>query len=99
MPTSWKHVDQKLFGASGVKYEYMLGKTLYRTKAISNLQVQRSHLRIICIARVEGTRKARNIVTWTAIQDGCYKDNYPKCIYPCESKGMTNDTSVMEVKE
>lgn len=50
-------------GASGVKYNYMLGNTLYRTMAVSSLQVQRSHLRAVCIARIEGTRKARDVAT------------------------------------
>lgn len=48
--------------------------------AISNLQVQRSHLRAIWIARIEGTRKARDVATRTAIQDGCHKELSPKAL-------------------
>lgn len=52
----------------------------------------------IFTARTEGTRKARNVAKGY-YPDGCYKAHLPKCIHPCESRGTTNEASVMEVEE
>lgn len=45
-----------------------------------------------------GTWKARNVESRAVTQNGCYKVML-KSIYPCKGRGMTDETSVMEVEE
>lgn len=55
----------------------------------------------ICTDRIKGTRKARDIV----IHDRYHyrmlaiKSNGLKCFYSCESRGTTDEASVMDVEE
>jgi hypothetical protein len=50
-----------------------------------------------CTAKNNGTGKARDAAQ-VYQPSGCYKAK-PKYIYPCESKGMTDEISVIEMEE
>ncbi len=64
---------------------------------VSSLRAQRKHLKIDVQLKIteQGKQgaliKSINLVIAIRLK--------PKCIYPCESKGMTDEISVMETEE